>query len=218
VDTAAPGETRSYRSPRRDRAAADTRAAILAAATRLFLERGYGRVTVADIAAEAATAVPTIYASTGGKSAILATLVRDAERDPIVEQTLKAIRASESPHEVIRITGHGTRLDNERYHDLIQVMVSAAASDETAGRTLRASDRLYVRTLAKTAARLEELKALREGLAVRRATDILWFYFGHRSWRLLVDQQWSWDEAEQWLVAQASGALLGKSIRRDLPT
>jgi AcrR family transcriptional regulator len=208
VGIAPSGDTRSYRSPRRDQAAADTRVAILSAATRLFLERGYGRVTVADIASEAATAVPTVYASTGGKSAILATLVRDAERDPIVEQSLEAIRDSQLPVDVIRITAHGTRLDNERYHDLIQVMVSAAATDDTAADTLRTSDRLYRHTLGKTAVRLQELEALKEGLSVPRATDVLWFYFGHRSWRLLAEQRWSWDDAEQWLIDQASKALL----------
>jgi AcrR family transcriptional regulator len=192
----------------RDRAAADTRAAILSAAMRLFLDRGYGRVTVADIAREAGTAVPTVYASTGGKSAILATLVHDAERDPIVEQSLAAIRASTAPQEVIRLTAHGTRVDNERYHDLIELMVNTAATDETAARTLRASDRLYVRTLARTAMRLQDLGKLKPGLTVKKATDVLWFYFGHRSWRLLVEQHWQRDEAEQWLVEQACKALL----------
>jgi AcrR family transcriptional regulator len=202
-------DSRSYRSPRRDQAAADTRAAVLSAATRLFIERGYGRVTVADIASEADIAVPTVYASTGGKSAILATLVHNAERDPIVEESLQAIRASESPDEAIRITAHATGTDNERHHDLIQVMVSAGATDESAAATLRRSDRLYWKTLEKTALRLEDLKALKPGLTVPRATDILWFYFGHRSWHLLVTQQWSWADAEQWLAEQASTALLG---------
>jgi AcrR family transcriptional regulator len=201
-------EARSYRSPRRDRAAADTRAAILSAAMRLFLERGYGRVTVADIAREAGTAVPTVYASTGGKSAILATLVHDAERDPIVEQSLAAIRASTSAEEVIRLTAHGTRVDNERHRDLIQLMVNAGATDETAARTLRTSDRLYVRTLAHTAMRLQDLGKLKAGLTIKMATDVLWFYFGHRSWRLLVEQNWQRDEAERWLVEQACSALL----------
>jgi AcrR family transcriptional regulator len=208
VGIAASSEGRPYRSPRRDRAAADTRAAILSAATRLFVERGYGRVTVADIASEAGTAIPTVYASIGGKSAILAKLVHDAVRDPIVEESLRAVRASQSPQEVVAITAHATRMDNERYHDLIQVEVSAAAVDETAASTLRTSDRLYVHTLAKTAARLQELHALKEGLTRKKATDILWFYFGHRSWHLFFERRWSWDDAEQWLTEQASSALL----------
>jgi AcrR family transcriptional regulator len=208
---------RSYRSPRRNQAAADTRAAILSAAMRLFVERGYGRVTVTDIANAAGTAVPTVYASIGGKSAILATLIHDAERDPIVDESLSAIRASQSPADVIRITGHATRVDNERYRDLIQIEMSAAATDEAVAERLRRSDRLYITTLRKTAARLQELDALEEGLAVRKAADVLWFYFGHRSWRLLVDRRWSWDDAEQWLVEQASRALLSQSGREQQP-
>src|SRR5918996_1487133 len=120
-----------------------TRATILATAMRLFLEHGYGRVTIADIAREAPTAVPTVYASTGGKSAILATLIDQAMRDPIVEATFAAIRESRTPHDAIRALAHGVRVDNQRYHDMIQVMVAAATLDETATATLVESDRRY---------------------------------------------------------------------------
>jgi AcrR family transcriptional regulator len=46
---------------RRERKKAATRAALTDAARRLFLERGYDQVTVADIAAEADTAVTTLF-------------------------------------------------------------------------------------------------------------------------------------------------------------
>ena len=108
----------------------------------------------------------------------------------------------------VEITAHATRMDNERYHDLIQVEVSAAAIEETAAKTLRSSDRLYVHTLAKTATRLAELRALKDSLTIQRATDILWFYFGHRSWHLFFERHWSWNDAEQWLTEQACAALL----------
>ncbi|WP_084964245.1 TetR/AcrR family transcriptional regulator [Thermoactinospora rubra] len=210
MDPGSPAGTgRPYRSPRRSQAASDTRAAILAAATRLFVERGYGRVTVNDIAQEASVAVPTVYASAGGKSAILATIVEEAIRDPIVDTTLAGIRRSTTPSEVVELTAHGTRTDNERYHDLIQVVFTAATLDETAAATKARSDRIYVETLAHTADRLHELGALKRGLPVERATDILWFLFGHRSWQLLVTERgWSWDDAERWLTEQALAALL----------
>jgi AcrR family transcriptional regulator len=211
MDPAAPAGNagRPYQSPRRARAAAETRATILAAAMRLFLERGYGRVTIADIARAAATAVPTVYASTGGKSAILATLIDRAERDPVVEATFAAIRDSRTPREAVRVTAHGVRVDNERYHDLIRVMVTAATQDDTATATLVESDRRYRQALARTADRLRELGALKPGMTLDRATDILWFYLGHQAWHLLVaDRGWSWDDAEGWLAEQVSTALL----------
>lgn len=69
------GGRRPYRNDRRAEAAAGTRAAILEAALRLFVAHGYAKVTIGDIARKAGTAVPTVYASTGGKSAILTVLI-----------------------------------------------------------------------------------------------------------------------------------------------
>src|SRR5437773_10436521 len=97
---------RPYQSPRRARAAAETRAAILAAAMRLFLSRGYGGVTVADIAREAAVAVPTVYASAGGKSAILAALIDEQMRDPAGGAALVAVRECRDPQDAVRVTVH----------------------------------------------------------------------------------------------------------------
>jgi AcrR family transcriptional regulator len=213
---AEPGKTagksaRPYHSPRRTQAAAETRATILATAKRLFVEHGYGKVTVNDIAAEAALAVPTVYACTGGKSAILSTIIDEAIRDPIVEETLSAIRQTSSAYDVIRITAHGTRVDNERYHDIVQVMKTAAAIDESATAILVESDRQYRHALSRIGRRLRDLDALKPGLTQKRATDTLWFYFGREAWRLFVtDRHWSWSDAEQWLSQQAISALINQ--------
>jgi AcrR family transcriptional regulator len=201
--------TRAYRSPRRTQGAAATKQAILSAATQLFVERGYGKVTVADIAQAAETAVPTVYSSTGGKSSILAAIIDQAIHDPIVDSTLTTVGASQDAVEIICTIAHGTRVDNERYHDLIRVMVVAATIDDTATDTLVRSDQIYRESLAHATNRLSGLDALRPELDIDRGTDILWFYFGHHAWHLYVSERgWSWDEAEQWLVEQASHALL----------
>jgi AcrR family transcriptional regulator len=200
---------RPYRSARRAEAADDTRARILAAAIRLFVEKGYGKVTVNDIAREAGVAVPTVYTSAGGKTAILATIIDEAVRDPVVEQTLAAVRRARDPREVIDVTANGTRVDNERYHDIIQVNRTASAVDESAAEILEASNRAYRQALAVAAARLREMGALREHLTDERATDLLWFYFGLQSWHTVVAVAgWTWDDAEDWLREQAAVALL----------
>ena len=61
----------TYHSPLRARQAAETRKTVLGAATRLFTERGWAGTTLAAVAAEAGTAVETVYAAFGSKSGLL---------------------------------------------------------------------------------------------------------------------------------------------------
>jgi AcrR family transcriptional regulator len=200
---------RAYQSALRAQAALNTRKKILETAMRLFLDHGYGKVTVGDIAATASLALPTVYASTGGKAAILATLIEEAMRDPIVDQTLSAVRKSKSGEEVLGVCARGVRTDNERYHDIIEVMKYAAAVDANATDILQRSDAGYREALGQIARRLRTLEVLPAGVTEAKATDILWFYFGREAWHLLVaDRGWPWDDAEQWLLTQATFALV----------
>jgi AcrR family transcriptional regulator len=163
---------RPYRSNVRAQAALDTRRNILDTPMRLFLERGYGMVTVADIAAEASLASPTVYGSTGGKAAILATLIDESMSDPIVDETLSAVRKRTSGDEVLRIAGHGVRVDNERYHDIVQVMKNATAVEAAAAGIFARSHAGYLNAMAEIARRLRTLKALQRGLTEDMATDV----------------------------------------------
>lgn len=200
---------RRYQSALREKSAMETRRLILDTAMRLFLEDGYGKATVGDIASQAGLALPTVYASTGGKAAILATLIEEAMQDPIVEETLSEVRKSKTGSEVLVATARGVRVDNERYHDIIEVMKYAAAVDKRATEILQQSDAGYRQALAQIARRLRTLKVLQTGVTEGRAIDILWFYFGHDAWHLLVaDRGWSWDDAQQWLLTQATAALV----------
>jgi hypothetical protein len=75
---------------------------------------------------------------------------------------------------------------------------------------LQQSDNGYRKALGQIARRLRTLKALKAGITEARATDVLWFYMGREPWHLLVsDLGWSWDEVEEWLLAQTTEALVG---------
>jgi len=63
--------TRTYRSPRRAMQAQQTRVAVLGACRALFGERGWAATGVRDIANEAGVSVETVYATLGGKVALL---------------------------------------------------------------------------------------------------------------------------------------------------
>jgi AcrR family transcriptional regulator len=68
---AAPRTARAYRSTLRARQAAQTREAILAAATELFATQGWAGTAMRDIADAAGVSVETVYSSQGSKIALL---------------------------------------------------------------------------------------------------------------------------------------------------
>lgn len=83
--------TRSYDSRRRRESAAATRGDVLAAATRLFAERGWARTSVRDIAKEARVSVETVYSAVGSKADVLraaldVSVVGDDEPIPLADR------------------------------------------------------------------------------------------------------------------------------------
>src|SRR5262249_53569296 len=78
VKPVAAHERRRYNAPRRREAAQATRRAIVAAATRLFVERGYAATTMAAIAEAAGVSHETVYATFGPKPALFRHLVEIA--------------------------------------------------------------------------------------------------------------------------------------------
>ena len=62
---------RQYNSTRRQEQAAQTRLRIISAAHDLFVANGYGRTTIAEIAASAGVAVETVYAAFRNKHTLL---------------------------------------------------------------------------------------------------------------------------------------------------
>jgi AcrR family transcriptional regulator len=84
---------REYRSPRRQQQAAETRAAVLQVATRLFGERGWAATGMRDVAREAGVSVETVYSSFGSKSDLLmaaidVAVVGDDEPVPLDRRTM----------------------------------------------------------------------------------------------------------------------------------
>src|SRR5919107_6063720 len=62
---------RRYDSSRRQEQARATRRAVLQAAHDLFVSQGYGRTTMADVAAAAGVSVETVYAAFKNKATLL---------------------------------------------------------------------------------------------------------------------------------------------------
>src|SRR3954470_10554043 len=83
---------RVYRSALRAEQAHRTRAAVLDAATRCFLEKGYAATTMKDVAARAGVSVQTVFGQ-GTKAALLLAcvdraVVGDDEESPLAQREL----------------------------------------------------------------------------------------------------------------------------------
>ena len=208
--TAAVGKT-----TRRQEYAQATRQAIVDTARRLFAERGYFATRVEDIATEARVAPATVYAVTGGKQGLLIELITTWTSDPIVAATISHIRASRDPTGVVREVAAASRQMREQFADIMRVMLTTAPHDAAVAAQMEKATSVYRAAFVPVAEQLDKLRALRRGIDVAQAVDVLWFYFGYGSYFTLHDENgWSYERAEGWLADQACRELLSGGQRR----
>jgi AcrR family transcriptional regulator len=194
---------------RREQYALETRRAIVDAARRLFAERGYFATKVDDIAVEARVSPATVYAVTGGKAGLLGELIQMWATDPAIQRSLSNVAGSTDQREVIQELARTSRRMRQDFADVIRILLTTAPHDPSVAARLEPATKLYRDSIAAIAGRLAELGPLREGVDVRHATDVLWFYFGYSSYFTLHEENgWSYDRAEQWLAEQARRDLL----------
>jgi AcrR family transcriptional regulator len=194
---------------RRAEYAEATRRAAVDAARRLFREQGYFATTVNEIAAAARVSPATVYAVNGGKQGLLRALIDDWSAAPVVAEAHDTIEHLNEATEILRYLADKTREMRQAYGDIMRVVIAAAPHDKTAAEGLALGTSRYRGFHVFVAQRLLELGALREGIGVEEATDILWFYLGYAGFFTLVDDNgWSYTKAEKWLLTKVEEALL----------
>jgi AcrR family transcriptional regulator len=198
---------------RREEYAEATRRAIVDAARRLFSKRGYFATKVDDIAALARVAPATVYAVSGGKQGLLHTLMDMATTAPTIAESIARVDTLEDPHEIMRLLSSAVRQVHEEFDDVKSVMFKTAPHEQSVAKTLATATARYRQAFLPIAQRLHELGALREGLDVKGAVDVFWFYFGYSGYFVLRDDNgWSYDHAERWLREEASRAVLRNPV------
>ena len=199
------------RSNRRQKQAAATRQDILAAARRLFADRGYVATSMTAIAEEAETAVQTIYDSVGPKKAIVLALVDMQEEEVGVGGFVKRLVATQDPREAVGILVEMTRTFMEQTGDVFVALMSAAPTESDVAAAWEKTNRNH-RTGAQFVARkLADLGALRDGVTVERAADVLGGLSWGTTWLQFIRVYgWSFDECEAWLRQTLVTLLLGE--------
>jgi AcrR family transcriptional regulator len=207
---------RRYDSPRRREQAAATRMDILEAAQRLFERQGYSGTSMAAIAAEAQVAVKTVYLAFETKRGVLLALWHlllrgDEEPIPVGERAwFQEVVEEPNPARQLRLNARNSRIVKERAGALMEILRNAAPADpelEALWNRIQAEFYDNQRSIVEV---LERKNALKAGLDVSRATDILWALNHPSLYRLLVgDRGWTPERYEEWLADAFCSELLG---------
>jgi AcrR family transcriptional regulator len=211
--------TRTYNSPRRQEQAAATRRSILEAAQRRFERDGYAGATMESIAAEAGVALKTVYLAFATKSGLLRAvwdlLLKGDERDaPVAERDwYREVIEAPDPERVLRLNARNSRVVKLRIAALLGVIREAAPVDADIAALWNLIQTDFYDNQRAIVEVLNKKRALRRGLDVTRATDILWTLNHPDVWLLFVAQRgWTAEQYERWFADTACTQLLKSAL------
>ncbi len=207
--------TRRYDSPRRREQAAATRRLILDAAQRLFERDGYGPTTMAAIAAGAGVSLKTVYVAFETKSGVLRALWHlllrgDQEEPPVAQRAwYREVLEEPDPDRQLRLNARNARRVKDRAGALMVVIRSAAPADPDLAELWDRIQSDFYENQRAIVATLHERGALRDGLGIDRAADIVWTLNHPDVWHLLVGLRgWSPARWERWFYDTVREQLL----------
>lgn len=206
---------RRYDSTVRQEQARRSRWAVLEAARRLFLERGYAATTVAAIARDAGVSVETVYKAFGNKPGLVkavfdVSIVGDDEPVPLLQRGLvQRIRAEPDPRRKLAI--YGGHLSEAAPRSVpVQLLVrAAAATDPGAAEVWQQMQAERLTGMTVFAGELHEGGHLRPDVPAGEARDVLWAHSSAELYDLLVAQRgWTPDRYGRWVADALRRALL----------
>jgi AcrR family transcriptional regulator len=205
---------RAYSSPARDEQAARTRARILDAAAELFLDRGYGRTTIKEIAEAADVARDTVHATFGSKARVLTALidqrlVPDGSVANVRQRPeSQAVKDEHDQHRQIELLASFLAALSTELRPVYEVLRTASAVEPEMAAVLREMEDYRARNMQMYVRWIAARGPLR--VSTKRAGETLWALASLDVARLLCDQL-GWTEAQHasWLTDSLARTLLG---------
>jgi AcrR family transcriptional regulator len=200
VSTSPSQNRRAYRSPRRAHQAAETRATVLEAATRLFGSRGWAATGMRDVAREAEVSVETVYATCGSKSDLLmaaidVAVVGDAEPVPMNQRSEFTALGRGSREQRIGAAAMLMTDVHRRTAGVNLALREAAASDPELDRLMRAREE------GRRANVAEAMELVSGHPVTAEQCDAMWAVLDIGVFRMLTDLRgWTMDQYQTWLA------------------
>lgn len=216
---------RRYDNSRRQAQTRATRADVIEAARRLFVQRGYSATTMDAIAETATTPIATVYRLFGSKKGILSAVFDVAfggDDEPIAFKDRPAVQAALAEQHPGRLLDAFARICREvldRSADIQHLLASAAVVDTEAANLLATTRDQRLVGQSRIASAVADRGALGDHLTQAEAADIVYTLMSPEVHRILtVERNWTADRYQQWLAsalrAQLMPARRGGSRRR----
>jgi AcrR family transcriptional regulator len=205
-------ERRAYRSPRRQKQAAETRELVLSTASTLFETQGWSATGMRDVAREAGVAIETVYANFRSKTELLMAaidvgVVGDAEPVPLAQRPEFTVLATGS--RAYRVTAAARLVTdvNRRICGLRRALGEAAVSEPALAEKLVEAEnrrRVNVKQAAEliTGRRVDSKE--RDGIWAITSVDVFLLLTGIAGWSTRRYQEWLADMLGR-LLANESG-------------
>lgn len=195
--------------PRREEYADQTRAAVVAAARRLFAENGFFQTKVEQIARLSRVSPATVYAQCGGKQGLLRSLMDSWTQAPMVVESLQESLAAGDAALVMQTLSTAYLQITKQWGDVIRVVIEVAPHDSESAAVLATAQKRHNRDLTAICRHLGDIGALRDDVDARLATRIITYYYGIDGLLRTRDVfGWSLERSNEWLLAHASAAVL----------
>lgn len=206
---------RPYDSTRRRKQAQETRRAILEAARRLFLKRGYASTTMASVAEGAGVSVEAVYKAFSNKAGLVkavfdVAIVGDDKPIPMLQRDRVArMRAEPDARRKFEMYGEHLAEAGSRAGALQLLIRSAAESHPDAAKVWDQMVAEHLTGMTEFARHLHDGEHLRPDLSVDDARDILWTYSSVELYDLLVIRRgWDPERYGGWIAEALTAALL----------
>ncbi len=195
---------RSYNSTRRRAQAAQTQRAVLRAAHDLFVDQGYGRTTIAEVARVAGVSAETVYAVFGSKAKLLhrvwdVTIGGDDQEVPYHDRP--EVMALRNEPDLARRLAMQAALFTQTAHRIVPfllAMQSAAAAEPAAAAMVEEIGRQRyagMGVMAREAAATGQLAVSEE-----ECRDVIWATTDGMLWhRLVRERGWTDEDFAGWL-------------------
>lgn len=195
---------RKYDASRRQSQANDTRLAVIRAAQRLFIEQGYGRTTMAEVARAAGVSVETVYAAFKNKATLLHRVwditVGGDDEEIVFHERPEVVAIRAEPDLAKRLMLHATfsTTTMRRVAPFLRALEGAAAAEAAAAEMLTEVGRQRLAGLSVMASEAAATGQL--AVSEEECRDVVWSFTDGTLWHRLVEERgWSDERYAAWV-------------------